>query len=76
MVRPAPAFAAAASDSEPLLPAPPMTQTVGETPRSTYPSTTRAVSAGAPQTSITARASEVGRSSGCLAAIVRPNKIA
>ena len=36
----------------------------------------RAVSAGAPQTSITARLSAVGRSSGSTAAMERPNRMA
>ena len=40
-----------------------------------YAATTRAVSAGAPQTSITARASSAGRSSGSTAAMERPNRI-
>ena len=38
--------------------------------------TWRSVSAGAPQTSITARASGAGRSSGSFAAMLRPNRIA
>ena len=75
-VRLAPARWAAASESEPLLPAPPMTATVGTRPRATYCSTTRAVSAGAPATSMTAIARRGGRSSGTVAAIVRPKRIA
>ena len=69
---------AAASDSEPDLPAPPITATrPGVDPRvATYWRTTRAVSAGAPQTSITASASSAGRSSGSTAAIERPKRIA
>ena len=61
IVRAAPARRAAASASEPLLPAPPMTATTGGRPWPTYRATTRAVSAGAPQTSITASASSVGQ---------------
>ena len=41
-----------------------------------YCSTTRLVRAGAPQTSITARLSSLGRSSGMTAAIERPNRTA
>mgnify|MGYP006196211947 CR=1 FL=1 len=51
IVRAAPASLAATSDSEPDLPAPPMTATVGLSavePVDTYCPTTRAVSAGAP----------------------------
>jgi hypothetical protein len=53
-----------------------MTHTTGSIPRSAYCRTTLAVSAGAPQTSMTASAKEAGRSSGSFVAIVRPNKIA
>ncbi len=66
----APAWRAAAADSEPLFPAAPMTRT-------TEPgSTTLLVSAGAPQTSITASERGTGRSSGRTAAIDRANRIA
>src|SRR4051795_6411529 len=72
IVRLAPACRAAARDSDPDLPAPPMTATTG----STYDRTTRAVSAGAPHTSITDNDSSGGRSSGITAAIERPNSTA
>ncbi len=78
-VRAAPASRAAASDSDPLLPAPPITATVGPpSPASgeAYRPTTRAVSAGAPHTSNTASASSGSRSSGSTAAIERANRIA
>ena len=72
MVRAAPAALAAARLSEPDLPAPPMTATVG----ASYCSTMRAVSAGAPQTSMTLRARSVGRSSGITATMERPKRTA
>ncbi len=75
-VRPEPARRAAASASEPLLPAPPSTATVGWWPAATYRWTTRSVSAGAPHTSKTASASSGSRSSGSTAAIDRANRIA
>ena len=53
-----------------------MTATVGAPRVAAYCSTTRAVSAGAPQTSITLRARSAGRSSGITAAIERPNRTA
>ena len=72
MVRFAPASLAAARLSEPDLPAPPITATTG----ASYCSTIRLVIAGAPQTSITARLSPLGRSSGMTAAIERPKSTA
>ena len=75
-VRAAPARRAAASDSEPLLPAPPSTATVTLVRRPYAARTTRSVSAGAPHTSSTARASSRSRSSGSTAAIERANRIA
>ena len=75
MVRAAPARRAAARASEPLLPAPPMTATTGGRPWATYFATTRAVRAGAPQTSMTASASSAGRSPGRRAAMERPKRI-
>ena len=66
----APARRAAAADSEPLLPAAPMTRAVAPG------LITRSVSAGAPQTSMTASDSGTGRSSGRTAAIDRPNRTA
>jgi hypothetical protein len=74
--RSAPAARAAATDSDPLLPAAPMTATTGGRPASTYDCTTRVVSAGAPHTSMTASASSGDRSSGSRAAIERPNSTA
>ena len=76
MQRPAPASRAAASDSDPDLPAAPSTATVGATPRSTYSPTTRETRAGAPQTSMTIRARSGERSSGRRAAIERPKSTA
>ena len=76
MVRPAPASLAAARLSEPDLPAPPMTATTGPGCVTAYCATIRLVIAGAPQTSITARLSSLGRSSGMTAAIERPNSTA
>ena len=80
MTSPAPARRAAAADSEPLFPAAPMIATDGPEPGlGAVPAavlTTRWVRAGAPQTSMTDRASSAGRSPGSLAAIDRPNKIA
>ena len=76
MVRRAPASLAAARLSEPDLPAPPMTATTGPGCVSAYCSTIRLVMAGAPQTSITARLSSLGRSSGMTAAIERPKRTA
>ena len=70
MVSPAPACRAAARLMEPDFPAPPMTATVIPS------STTRAVRAGAPQTSITESARSAGRSSGMTAAIDRPKRTA
>lgn len=81
-VRPAPARRAAASDSDPLLPAPPITATFtgrgspSRCRRATCSATTRAVSAGAPHTSSTARDSSGCRSAGSTAAIDRANRIA
>ena len=74
MIVPAPARRAAAADSEPLLPAAPRMTTTGRSDAAA--ATTRCVSAGAPQTSMTDRASPAGRSSGSLAAMDRPNRIA
>jgi hypothetical protein len=78
----APASRAAASASDPDLPAPPSTATVTclgsvfitAAPR--YAVTIRSVSAGAPHTSKTARASSGGRSSGRTATTERPNRMA
>ena len=72
MVREAPASLAAARLREPDLPAPPMTATTG----ASYSSTMRLVMAGAPQTSMTARLSALGRSSGMTAAMERPKRTA
>ncbi len=68
----APADRAAASDRQPDLPAAPRTTTERAPDRST----TRAVAAGAPQTSRTARETASGRSSGSAAAIERAKRIA
>jgi hypothetical protein len=80
MIQLAPASRAAAADKEPLLPAAPRIATTGPVLASAaVPSlaeTTRRVSAGAPQTSMTDNASGTGRSSGRTAAIDRANKVA
>ena len=76
MVRPAPADRAAASESEPDLPAPPRTATVGATPRAAYSPTTRSTSAGAPHTSMTMSARCGSRSAGSVAAMLRPKRMA
>ena len=76
MTRRAPARLADAADSEPLLPAAPMTATAGGRPEPASELVTRWVSAGAPHTSSTASASGRGRSAGRTVAIERPNKIA
>ena len=75
-VRPAPSARAAARLREPLLPAPPSTATVGVIPRARYSRTTRAVRAGAPQTSLTDMASSSGMSSGSFATMERRKRIA
>ncbi len=76
MRRPAPARRAAASESDPDLPAAPSTATVGATSRAAYSPTTRSTRAGAPQTSMTMRARRGSRSSGSRAAMLRPKRIA